>query len=97
MCCFDKVTRQRKNYFPQSELVHQFVRSLDFVCVSRMIAKNLAEDEGIEVEEETGFYGLDNCYRMIQTLPFAGATICSAMIVRIFQNLNVDFPESLLT
>ena len=47
----------------------------------RMIAREVAEDEGVDVEEEGGFWGMDNCYRMMQKLPFSAALICCAMIV----------------
>lgn len=47
----------------------------------RMIVRDVAKDEGVDVEEEGGFWGMDNCYRMMQKLPFSAAIICCAMIV----------------
>ena len=47
----------------------------------RMIFRDVAKDEGVDVEEEGGFWGMDNCYRMMQKLPVSAAIICCAMIV----------------
>ena len=56
-----------------------------------MIAKQVAEDEGVKVEEEGGFWGMDNCCRMMQKLPFSAAIICCTMIVSnldVFKNIR---------
>ena len=55
----------------------------------RMIVRDVGNDEGVDVEEEGGFWGMDNCYRMMQKLPFSAAIICCAMIVR-WQEVSIS-------
>ena len=61
-----------------TERLHDYVTPQLFV---RMIVRDVAKDEGVDVEEEGGFWGMDNCYRMMQKLPFSAAIICCAMVV----------------